>query len=177
MNIKSLLIAGVAAMTLAGCASNYNFFPDKKHNIGFEELSVKDQSIKMNGTLSSVEIKSLEKEIGPWTSPRMKITFTNNSEDRLMVVKPSNIRIGFSNFWFDIVEYKISDDRPEEYQFTNNENFKYEHEVLPGESITLDATFKTPKSQEYYSNDLVLIEAYTNLDIFNISYKIKKTRR
>lgn len=177
MNIKSILVAGVAALSLAGCASNYSFFPDKRHNPNHEEMSIEDQYIKMNGTLSTIEVKSLEKEIGSWTAPRMEFKFTNNSEDRIMIVKPSNLRIGFSNFWFDIIEYKVVDDRPEEYQFTNNENFKYEHEVLPGQSITLDATFKTPKSQEYYKNDLVLIEAYTNLDIFNISYKIKKTRK
>lgn len=177
MKFKSLLI-GLMAIGLAGCNANYDFYPDKKANEKYEQLSEEDQSIVLKGASSTLKVKSLEKEVGPWNAPRMEFSFTNDTEDRIMVVKTSDLRVGFSGFWFDVVDYRIvQKDRPEELSFQNDENFKYEHEVLPQETIVIEATFETPKSEEYYTKKQVLIEAYTNLDIFNVIYKIKRTRK
>lgn len=177
MKLRTLLL-GAAALTLTGCGTDYNFFPDKKANEHYESLSVEDRSISLTQRSSDLTITSVEESIGPWTAPRMTFEIKNTTEDKIMTIKASDIRAGFSGFWFDVVDYTvIQKDRPEELSFNNTENFKYEHEVLPQETITLDVIFETPKSEEYYSKKNVLIEVYTNLDIFYATYKIKKTRK
>lgn len=177
---SKILVTAMLAIGLTACSGSYEFYPDakKNQNINVESLSVEGQSITVKGQSSTLSIKSLEEKVGPWTAPRLEFKIRNDTQNRIMKVKASDLKVGFTGFLFDVVEYKIiQKDRPEELSFINNDNFKYEHEVLPQEEIVIQATFKTPKSQESYTNKTVLIQTYTNLDVFDVSYKIKKTRK
>lgn len=177
MKIKKLLL-GACVLTLAGCSSQYQFYPDETLNskINVIESSRTEQSILVNGNQSTLEIVSLEEFLGPWISPKIKFTLTNKSEKEIMIFKASDFKLGFNNFWFPIETYTIiRDEEDPTLNFKNDDNFKLTHEVLPSESTTFIATFKTPKSEEYYSKKNVLIEGYTNLGLYNVQYKIKKS--
>lgn len=172
---KSILAIGLTALLLGGCSSNYAFYPDERAHANAAEISMEEQRIVLEAEHSSLEIVSLEEHIGPWTAPKLRFTLKNKTEKRIMNFQANNIQLGFNNFWFHVNDYQIIKNSEDGLPaFSNNENFRMIHEVLPGEEIVVEATFETPKSQEYYQKKDVLIEVYTNLGLFNVKYKLKK---
>lgn len=172
---KNILAIGLASLLMGGCAGSYQFYPNEKVHKDAKEISREEQSIVLESEHSSLSIVSLEEKIGPWTAPRMQFTLKNKTEDRIMEVNADGIQLGFNNFWFKIENYKIiKNDDSNIPEFSNDDNFRMIHEVLPGEEIVIEALFETPKSQEYYEKRDVLIEVYTNLGLFNVQYRIKK---
>ena len=175
--MKNKILIPIVMFVASGCTSQYDFYPHQTLNnkIDVVESSKEESSISIQGYQSFVEITSLEDYIGPWVAPKMKITIKNESEDKIMEIRGKDINISFNDFWFPIEKYTIvKNEEDSTLDFTSEDNFGIVHEVLPKSEINIIATFKTPKSVEYYEKDSVLIEIFSNLDIYNIQYKIKK---
>jgi hypothetical protein len=176
MKYKSLF-AGAGLLLLAGCSS-YNFYPNDKLNdkLNVIESSVEDQSMSVQGERSKLEVKSLEKTLDSWTAPRMRIILTNES-DEILRVRAQDIKLSFNDFWFPVEEYTIvRDEEDPTLNFVSSDNFRLLHEILPEEKMVIDATFKKPISSEYYEHENVLIEVFTNIDLYNMRYKLKPTK-